>query len=120
MIGFDAQTVATLLELTPNIVPVMLVTICKALHGEQPPRLYRRPLSEIVQLESLGGNSLAELGALTKRDARHRQVIVDCRCLPTVHAPRTVNPLISQIASRHFTCAIVFNSAGLHAHLLDR
>ena len=60
MIGFDAQSVSTLLELTPNITPVMLVTIGKALNGEQPPRLYRRPLREIVQLETLRGDSLAD------------------------------------------------------------
>ncbi len=60
MIGFDAQKVAGLLDLTPNIVPVMLVTLGKARNGEQPPRLYRRPLSEIVQFESLGGNCLAD------------------------------------------------------------
>ncbi len=58
MIGFDAQKVATLLALTPNIVPVMLVTLGKALNGEQPPRLYRRPLGEIVQFESLNGPAL--------------------------------------------------------------
>lgn len=59
MIGFDAAKVSSMLELMPNTVPVMLVTIGKALNGEQPLRLYRRPLSEIVQFETQRGNSLA-------------------------------------------------------------
>lgn len=58
MIGFDAAKVSALLDLPPNIIPVMLVTLGKALDGDPPPRLYRRPLAEIVQLESFSGKSL--------------------------------------------------------------
>jgi nitroreductase len=59
MIGFDASSVAALLELDTRTVPVMLVTLGKALGGP-PPRLYRRPLAEIVHLESATGASLAD------------------------------------------------------------
>ena len=60
MIGFDAGKVGALLELDAITVPVMLVTLGKALNGEQPPRLYRRPLAEIVRCESLQGHALSE------------------------------------------------------------
>ncbi len=58
MIGFDAGKVAALLELPSTVIPVMLVTLGKALDGQQPARLYRRPLPEIVQLESARGAGL--------------------------------------------------------------
>lgn len=57
MIGFDAAKVAALLELDAQTIPVMLVTLGKALGGP-PPRLYRRPLSEIVHLERANGAAL--------------------------------------------------------------
>jgi len=55
MIGFDAGKVAALLELPAAIVPVMLVVLGHAADGRQPPRGYRRPLAEVVHLESFGG-----------------------------------------------------------------
>jgi nitroreductase len=58
MIGFDAAKVAGFLELDAQTVPVMLVVLGKALNGDQPQRLYRRPLAEIVKLETQGGASL--------------------------------------------------------------
>jgi nitroreductase len=58
MIGFDATKVSALLELDATTIPVMMVTVGKALNGEQPPRLYRRPLSEIVSLETATGAGL--------------------------------------------------------------
>lgn len=58
MIGFDAGKVAALLALPPNIVPVMLVTLGRARADGVPPRLYRRPLDEIVHLETMAGATL--------------------------------------------------------------
>ncbi len=58
MIGFDAAKVSALLKLDANTIPVMLVVLGKALNGEQPARLYRRPLSEVVKLETRDGVSL--------------------------------------------------------------
>jgi len=60
MIGFDAGKVSALLGLPATVIPVMLVTVGKALGGQLPPRLYRRPLAEIVHLEHFAGDSLAE------------------------------------------------------------
>lgn len=59
MIGFDAKKVSAFLALDGNTIPVMMIVLGKALNGEQPQRLYRRPLSEIVKLETLDGPSLA-------------------------------------------------------------
>ncbi len=58
MIGFDAAKVSTFLGLDAQTVPVMLVVLGKALNGEQPQRLYRRPLDEIVRLETQDGSRL--------------------------------------------------------------
>ena len=55
MIGFDAGRVAALLELPATVVPVMMVVLGHAADGRQPPRGYRRPLAEVVHLESFGG-----------------------------------------------------------------
>lgn len=60
MIGFDATKVATLLEMDAQSIPVMLVVLGHAAGGRQPARGYRRPLSEVVWLESMRG---ARLGA---------------------------------------------------------
>ncbi|MEN9726547.1 MAG: hypothetical protein RL434_913 [Pseudomonadota bacterium] len=60
MIGFDAAKVGALLALPATLLPVMMVTLGKALDGVQPVRLYRRPLSEIVHLESAEGATLAD------------------------------------------------------------
>jgi hypothetical protein len=45
------------LRLEANTIPVMLVVIGKALNGDQPPRGYRRPVEEVVRLESTEGAS---------------------------------------------------------------
>lgn len=58
MIGFDAGAVATFLELDENTVPVMMVVLGKARDGRQPARGYRRPVSEVVRLESARGAAL--------------------------------------------------------------
>lgn len=58
MIGFDAAKVSTFLGLDAQTVPVMLVVLGKALNGEQPQRLHRRPLDEIVRLETQDGPRL--------------------------------------------------------------
>lgn len=58
MIGFDAAKVATLLELGPNTTPVMLVVIGKAAPEALPARGFRRPLSEVVCLETMSGRRL--------------------------------------------------------------
>lgn len=57
MIGFDAKKVGDFLKLDAQTVPVMIVVLGKALNGEQPQRLYRRPLSEIVHYETLDGRT---------------------------------------------------------------
>jgi putative NAD(P)H nitroreductase len=59
MIGFDAGKVAAYLELDAQTIPVMMVTLGKALDGAQPPRGYRRPVNEVVKLESMNGAGLA-------------------------------------------------------------
>jgi nitroreductase len=58
MIGFDPAKVGAVLNLDGNTVPVMMVVIGKALGGRQPPRAYRRPVEEVVRLETLDGASL--------------------------------------------------------------
>jgi len=58
MIGFDAKKVGALLNLDENTIPVMMVVIGKALDGQQPRRGHRRPVEEVVRLESLDGKSL--------------------------------------------------------------
>lgn len=59
MIGFDAAKVSEYLALNDATVPVMMVVLGKALNGEQPDRAYRRPLEEVVKLESEQGDSLS-------------------------------------------------------------
>ena len=59
MIGFDASKVSEYLELEPATVPIMMIVLGKALNGEQPPRAYRRPLEEVVKLETEQGASLS-------------------------------------------------------------
>ena len=60
MIGFDAAKVSTLTELPATVVPVLMMTLGKALEGAIPARLYRRPVSEIVQFETFQGTALAD------------------------------------------------------------
>ena len=58
MIGFDAAKVGVMLQLDDNTVPVMMIVLGKALSGNQPQRGYRRPVEEVVKLETLEGESL--------------------------------------------------------------
>lgn len=58
MIGFDGAKVGAMLKLDSNTVPVMMIVLGKALGGAQPQRGYRRPVEEVVKLESLDGESL--------------------------------------------------------------
>lgn len=58
MIGFDAAKVSALLGLDAHTIPVMLVVLGKALNDQQPARLYRRPLGEVVRLETQDGPAL--------------------------------------------------------------
>lgn len=57
MIGFDATKVAAYLELPAHVVPVMLVVIGRAA-ADPGPRGYRRPLAEVLHLESFNGARL--------------------------------------------------------------
>ena len=58
MIGFDAAKVASLLALAPTSVPVMMVTLGRAVSEALLPRGYRRPVSEVVRLETMDGPAL--------------------------------------------------------------
>lgn len=58
MIGFDAGKVAAMLGLDARTVPVMLVVLGRARGGVLPHRAYRRPVSEVVRLESMQGAAL--------------------------------------------------------------
>ena len=58
MIGFDADKVCAYLGIDERTIPVMMVVIGKALHGEQPSRAYRRPIAEILSLETFDGARL--------------------------------------------------------------
>jgi len=60
MIGFDANQVANLLELDANTVPVMLVVLGRARAEAAGARGYRRPLREVVRLETARGAGLAD------------------------------------------------------------
>lgn len=54
MIGFDAEAVAKLLKLGSNYIPVMLIVLGYA-KGSPRPRAYRRPIEEVVRLNTLDG-----------------------------------------------------------------
>jgi len=57
MIGFDPMAVSELLELTDNEIPVMLMTI-GYMKNEPRPRSYRRPVAEVVKINTLNGPGL--------------------------------------------------------------
>lgn len=57
MIGFDPDAVAKTLKLTPNYIPVMMLVLGHQKDAPRP-RPYRRPVSEVVRLESLEGPGL--------------------------------------------------------------
>jgi nitroreductase len=57
MIGFDPDAVTKILKLTPNYIPVMMLVL--GFKKDEPrPRSYRRPVSEVVRMESLEGPGL--------------------------------------------------------------
>lgn len=58
MIGFDPVAVAEVAKLRPNYVPAMLVVLGRASGPVASPRGYRRPLAEVVKLETLDGTGL--------------------------------------------------------------
>lgn len=59
MIGFDANAVTKLLNLTPNYIPVMLLVL--GYQDKEPrPRSYRRPIDEVVRLNTLDGPGLMD------------------------------------------------------------
>lgn len=57
MIGFDSQAVSKLLKLTPNYIPVMMMVLGHQKDAPRP-RAYRRPVEEIVKLNTLDGPGL--------------------------------------------------------------
>lgn len=57
MIGFDPDRVGKLIELDEHHIPVMIVVIGKQV-GDLRPRAFRKPLEEVVKLETLDGPGL--------------------------------------------------------------
>ncbi len=57
MIGFDPKAASKLMKLTPNVIPVMLLVLGYE-KNEPRPRDARRPIEEIVKLNSLDGPGL--------------------------------------------------------------
>ena len=64
MIGFDPKAVSSLLNLTPNLIPVMFVTLG---YQKNPPRPrgYRHPVAQVVRLNTLTGPPLAGEASVT-------------------------------------------------------
>jgi nitroreductase len=58
MIGYDPQQVAELVGLPSNYIPVMMVVMGRG-EADGVPRAGRRPLSEVVKLESFSAGSLS-------------------------------------------------------------
>jgi len=58
MIGFDSDAVSTVLGIPENYIPVMLVVLGKQM-DEPRPRDPRRPLAEVVKLNSMSGPGLS-------------------------------------------------------------
>ena len=58
MIGFDPAAVAEVVRLPGNLVPAMLIVMGRPKGPPAMPRGYRRPLSEVVKLESADGAGL--------------------------------------------------------------
>ncbi len=57
MIGFDPEAVSKLVNLKPNYIPVMLMAV--GFKKEEPrPRDYRRPIEEVVKINTLDGLGL--------------------------------------------------------------
>lgn len=59
MIGYDPVAVAQAVNLPANFIPAMVIVLGRASGPVQMPRGYRRPLSEVVKLETADGSGLA-------------------------------------------------------------
>jgi nitroreductase len=57
MIGFDPQAISQLVHLSDNYIPVMLMSLGYKKEDPQP-RAYRRPIEEIVKINTLEGPGL--------------------------------------------------------------
>ncbi|MBC8288582.1 MAG: nitroreductase family protein [Nitrospinae bacterium] len=57
MIGFDPEAVAKLVNLKPNYIPVMLMAMGFK-NEDSRPRGYRRPIEEVVRINTLDGPGL--------------------------------------------------------------
>lgn len=58
MIGFDPEAISQLVNLQPNYIPVMLMPI-GFMKDDPRPRDYRRPIEEVVRMNTLDGPGLA-------------------------------------------------------------
>ena len=57
MIGFDPEAVSQLVNLKPNYIPVMMMAVGFKKEGSRP-RDYRRPIEEVVKINTLDGPGL--------------------------------------------------------------
>ncbi len=57
MIGFDPEAVSRLLNLTPNLIPVMFAVLGRQKDAPRP-RSYRHPVEKVVRLNTLDGPGL--------------------------------------------------------------
>jgi len=57
MIGFDPEAVSKLVNLKPNYIPVMMMALGYK-QGDPKPRAYRRPIEEVVRMNTLDGPGL--------------------------------------------------------------
>ena len=57
MIGFDPEAVSTLLKLTPNMIPVMIVVLGHQKKAPRP-RAYRHPVEHVVRWNAADGPGL--------------------------------------------------------------
>lgn len=58
MIGYDPAAVAQAVNLPANFIPAMMIVLGRASGPPATPRGYRRPLSEVVKLETADGAGL--------------------------------------------------------------
>ena len=57
MIGFDPDSVSQLVKLKPNYIPVMMMAVGFK-KDDSRPRDYRRPIEEVVRINTLDGPGL--------------------------------------------------------------
>ena len=57
MIGFDPEAVSKLVNLKPNYIPVMMMALGYK-QDDPKPRAYRRPIEEVVRMNTLDGPGL--------------------------------------------------------------